>query len=118
MYELGWIDEFQQIPHSIVDHVDLNFDGKIFTFADFRRLKVHCPYIAFMPQWDFLDFLTTKGKEFPNFRLLQSTEVSDLLIEGGRVVGVHATAPDGPLEVRANLVIAADGRDSTCRIHS
>jgi 2-polyprenyl-6-methoxyphenol hydroxylase-like FAD-dependent oxidoreductase len=65
MYELGWIDEFQQLPHSRVDHIDLNVGGNLFTFADFRKLKVQCPYIAFMPQWDFLDFLAAKGKTFP-----------------------------------------------------
>jgi len=118
MYELGWIDEFQQIPHSKMEDVTVEIDGKAITFADFRKLKVHCPYIAFMPQWDFLDFLATKGKTFPSFRLLQTTEVSDLLIEGGRVVGVRANSLDGPLDVRADLVVAADGRDSTCRAQS
>jgi 2-polyprenyl-6-methoxyphenol hydroxylase-like FAD-dependent oxidoreductase len=118
MYELGWIDEFQQIPHSKMEHVTVSMAGKLVTFADFRKLKVHCPYIAFMPQWDFLNFLAAKGKMFPGFQLLQSTEVSDLLIEEGRVVGVRASALDGPLEVRADLVVASDGRDSTCRARS
>ncbi|MGB6161799.1 MAG: FAD-dependent oxidoreductase, partial [Pseudonocardiaceae bacterium] len=118
MYELGWIDEFQQIPHTRMDHVAIDIGGKVVTFADFRKLKVHCPYIAFMPQWDFLDFLAAKGKMFPSFGLLRSTEVNDLLTEEGRVVGVRATAVDGPLEVRADLVVAADGRDSTCRAQS
>jgi 2-polyprenyl-6-methoxyphenol hydroxylase-like FAD-dependent oxidoreductase len=118
VYELGWIDEFQQIPHSKMDHVAVEIGGKVVTFADFRKLKVQCPYIAFMPQWDFLDFLAAKGKTFPSFRLMQSTEVSNLLTEEGRVVGVRATALDGPLEVRADLVVAADGRHSICRAES
>ncbi|MBV8539474.1 MAG: FAD-dependent oxidoreductase [Pseudonocardiales bacterium] len=118
MYELGWLDEFQQVPHSRMDRVTFALGGKAVTIADFRKLKVHCRYIAFMPQWDFLDFLAAKGKMFPSFRLLQSTEVSDLLTEGGRVVGVRATTVNGPLEVRANLVVAADGRHSTCRAQS
>ncbi|MGH3848199.1 MAG: FAD-dependent oxidoreductase, partial [Pseudonocardiaceae bacterium] len=118
MYELGWIDEFQLISQSRMDHVAIDIGGKVVTFADFRMLKVHCPYIAFMPQWDFLEFLVAKGKMFPSFRLLKSTEVSDLLTEDGRVVGVRATTADGPLEVRANLVVAADGRHSTCRAQS
>ncbi|MGB6161781.1 MAG: FAD-dependent oxidoreductase [Pseudonocardiaceae bacterium] len=118
MYELGWIDEFQQIPHSTIDHVAIDIGGKVITFADFRKLKVHCPYIAFMPQWDLLNFLAAKGNKFPSFRLLQSTEVNDLLTDESRVVGVRATAVDGPLEVRADLVVAADGRHSTCRAQS
>jgi 2-polyprenyl-6-methoxyphenol hydroxylase-like FAD-dependent oxidoreductase len=118
MYELGWIDEFQQIPHTKMDNVTVAVGKKSVTFADFRKLKVHCPYIAFMPQWDFLEFLAAKGKMFPSFGLLQSAEVHDLLTEEGRVVGVRATTVDGPLEVRANLVVAADGRDSTCRARS
>jgi 2-polyprenyl-6-methoxyphenol hydroxylase-like FAD-dependent oxidoreductase len=118
IYELGWLDDFQQIPHSKMEQVTVSMAGNLVTFADFRKLKVHCPYIAFMPQWDFLDFLVTKGKTFPSFRLLQSTEVRELLVEEGRVVGVRATAVDGPLEVRADLVIAADGRDSICRAQS
>jgi 2-polyprenyl-6-methoxyphenol hydroxylase-like FAD-dependent oxidoreductase len=118
IYELGWIDEFQQIPHSKMEDVTFSMAGKRVTFADFRKLKVHCPYVAFMPQWDFLNFLATKGKMFPSFRLLQSTEVNDLLIENGRVVGVRATGLDGPLEVRTELVVAADGRHSTCRAQS
>jgi 2-polyprenyl-6-methoxyphenol hydroxylase-like FAD-dependent oxidoreductase len=118
IHELGWLDEFQQILHSRMDRVSVSIDGRVVTFADFRKLKVRCPYIAFMPQWDFLDFLSAKGKTFPSFRLLKSTEVSDLLTEDGRVVGVRATAAEGPFEVHANLVVAADGRHSTCRAQS
>jgi 2-polyprenyl-6-methoxyphenol hydroxylase-like FAD-dependent oxidoreductase len=118
MYELGWIDDFQQIPHTRMDHVAIDIGEKIVTVADFSKLKVHCPYIAFMPQWDFLDFLAAKGKMFPSLRVLRSTEVKDLRTEKGRVVGVRATTADGPLEVRADLVVAADGRDSTCRAQS
>ena len=115
IYELGWIDEFLQLPHSKMYDVAVNIGGKAVTFADFRRLKVHCPYIAFMPQWDFLDFLAAKAEASPRFRLLRSTEMTDLIIEDGRVVGVRASTLDGPLEVRADLVVAADGRHSTTR---
>jgi 2-polyprenyl-6-methoxyphenol hydroxylase-like FAD-dependent oxidoreductase len=118
IYELGWIDEFLQIPHTRIDHINLEIGENVITLADFRKLKAHYPYVLFMPQWDFLDFLAVKGKMFPSFELLRSTEVSDLLIEEGRVVGVHATTVDGPLEVRANLVIGADGRNSICRARS
>jgi 2-polyprenyl-6-methoxyphenol hydroxylase-like FAD-dependent oxidoreductase len=115
IYELGWMDEFLQIPHTSIDRATLEIGGRVITLADFRKLKTRYPRVVFMPQWDFLDFLAAKGKTLPSFRLLRSTEVSDLLIEQGRVVGVRAITGDGPLEVRADLVVAADGRNSTCR---
>jgi 2-polyprenyl-6-methoxyphenol hydroxylase-like FAD-dependent oxidoreductase len=68
-----------------------------------------------LPQWDFLDFLARHAKHHPGFALRMSTGVTDLLYEGDRVVGVRALAPDGPLEVRADVVVGADGRDSTVR---
>jgi len=68
-----------------------------------------------MPQWDFLDFLAGHARRYPGFALRMSTGVVGLIDDGGRVVGVSATAPDGPLEVRADLVVGADGRDSTVR---
>ncbi|WP_188189715.1 FAD-dependent oxidoreductase [Nonomuraea sp. SYSU D8015] len=95
--------------------VTVDIGGRAVTFADFTRLHVRCPYIAFMPQWDVLDFLAGKAAAYPSFRLLRSTEATDLIREAGRVAGVRATGPDGPLEVRADLVIAADGRRSTLR---
>jgi 2-polyprenyl-6-methoxyphenol hydroxylase-like FAD-dependent oxidoreductase len=68
-----------------------------------------------MPQWDFLNFLAEQGRRYPVFRLLMRTQANDLLMENGRVAGVHATSPDGPLAIRTSLVVACDGRDSTLR---
>ncbi|WP_067479969.1 FAD-dependent oxidoreductase [Nocardia amamiensis] len=115
IHELGWLDEFHRLPHSTMDRVTVAVGGTPVTFADFRKLPVRSPYIAFMPQWEFLNFLATKAATFPGFRLLQSTEVTDLLIENDRVVGVRATTGTGPLEIRADLVVAADGRHSRMR---
>jgi len=86
--------------------------------ADFSRLPTRCKFIAFMPQWDFLNFLSNHAKRFPSFQLHMQTEVTDLLIEDGRVVGVRAKTPRGELEARADLVIGADGRHSTVRDHA
>ncbi|MEU4323711.1 FAD-dependent oxidoreductase [Nonomuraea dietziae] len=113
--ELGWIEEFLRLPHTRMSDVTVNLGGKAVTFADFSRLKVRCPYIAFMPQWDVLDFLAGKAEAYPSFRLLRSTEATELITEEGRAVGVLATTAEGPVEVRADLVIAADGRHSTIR---
>ncbi|MEV0380757.1 FAD-dependent oxidoreductase [Nonomuraea sp. NPDC050643] len=113
--ELGWIEEFLGLPHSRMHEVTVSIGGRAVTFADFTRLRVRCPYIAFMPQWDVLDFLAGKAAAHPSFRLLRSTEATDLIMEDGRVAGVRAVTADGPLDVRAGLVIGADGRHSTLR---
>jgi 2-polyprenyl-6-methoxyphenol hydroxylase-like FAD-dependent oxidoreductase len=83
--------------------------------ADFSRLPVHCPFIALMPQWDFLNFLAEEARRFPNFRLSMQTEALGLTTREGRVSGVSAGSPDGPMEITADLVVAADGRHSTLR---
>jgi 2-polyprenyl-6-methoxyphenol hydroxylase-like FAD-dependent oxidoreductase len=115
MHELGWAGEFLDLPHTQMSDVTVSMDGTAVTFADFRKLRVHYPFIAFMPQWDFLDFLADKGETLPAFRLMRSTPMSDLIIENGRVAGILATGADGEIEIRADLVLAADGRNSTAR---
>ena len=83
--------------------------------ADFTHLPTHCKFIALMPQWDFLDFLAEHGRRYPAFHLRMQAEVTGLIEEDGRVVGVRATTPDGPLDVRSTLVVGADGRGSIVR---
>ncbi len=85
------------------------------TVADFAHVGTHCPFVALMPQWDFLNFLAAHGKRYPTFRLLMQAQVTELVEEGGTIAGVRATTPDGPLEVRARLVVGADGRHSDLR---
>jgi 2-polyprenyl-6-methoxyphenol hydroxylase-like FAD-dependent oxidoreductase len=85
------------------------------TIADFSRLPVRCPYLVLMPQWDFLDFLSRHASRHSPFELRMQADVTGLLEQDGRVVGLRANTPDGPLEVRASLVIGADGRDSVVR---
>ncbi|GLW07507.1 hypothetical protein Misp01_26370 [Microtetraspora sp. NBRC 13810] len=97
--ELGWIDEFLRLPHTKMPYVTVNLGGKDVTFADFSRLKVRCPYIAFMPQWDVLDFLAGKAAAYPSFRLLRRAEATELVTERGRVTGVLADTADGRVEV-------------------
>lgn len=113
--ELGWIEEFLRLPHTKMPEVTVNLGGQSVTFADFSRLKVRCPYVAFMPQWDVLDFLTGKAAAYPSFRLLRRTEATELIMKEGRAAGVRANTADGLVEVRADLIVAADGRHSTMR---
>jgi 2-polyprenyl-6-methoxyphenol hydroxylase-like FAD-dependent oxidoreductase len=113
--ELGLLEAFLRLPHQQVDHAEVEIAGERVRAADFRRLATRCKFIAFIPQWDFLNFMAERAKAFPSFELMMETEAVDLIRDGERVVGVVAHSPAGELELRADLVIAADGRDSTLR---
>ena len=118
MHELGVLDEFLALPHHKAAHIYAQFGETRFRVADFTRLPTRCGFIAFMPQWDFLDFLVRQGQRYRAFELRMETEVTGLLEEDGRVCGVRASSPEGELEIRADLVIGADGRASTVRARS
>ena len=115
MHELGLLDEFLKLPHSRVQHLSGQVGATTIQLADFSHLPTHCKFIALMPQWDFLDFLAEHGKRYPAFDLHMRTEAIELIEEGGRIVGVKAKAPDGEIEIRADLVVGCDGRHSTLR---
>lgn len=115
MEELGWLDEFLKLPHQEVQRLYMQFGDTRVEMADFSHLPITTKFIALMPQWDFLNFLAEKGRAYPGFDLKMNTEATELVQEGGRVVGVKANSPDGPITIRADLVVAADGRSSTLR---
>lgn len=115
MAELGLLDDFLRLPHSKERRIVARFGTEDVPIADFSHLPVAAPYIAFMPQWDFLDFLADRGRELPRFTLLMSAKATGLLREGGRVVGIAASTAQGEMTVRADLVVAADGRHSDLR---
>jgi 2-polyprenyl-6-methoxyphenol hydroxylase-like FAD-dependent oxidoreductase len=118
MSELGLLDDFLRQPHQELREITMHFGEQIIHIADFSRVPVKCKFIAFMPQWDFLNFLCRHAKKYPPFQLRMETEVTDLLVENGHVTGVKAVTPAGNLEVRADLVVGADGRSSTVRARS
>jgi 2-polyprenyl-6-methoxyphenol hydroxylase-like FAD-dependent oxidoreductase len=115
MHELGLLDEFLKLPHSEVRHLTGEVGDSSIAVADFSHLPVHCPFVAFMPQWNFLNFLADHGKKYPAFDLHMTTEATDLIEEGGRVAGVRARTADGDIEIRADLTVGTDGRHSTVR---
>jgi len=115
MHELGMLDEFLRLPHQEMRRVKIKFDDEEIAGPDFSHLPTRCKFIALMPQWDFLNFLTTRAKRYPSFRLLMNTEATDLIEDGGRVVGVRAKTERGELNAYADLVVAADGRSSIVR---
>ncbi len=115
MDELGLLDAFLRLPHHKAYELAAWIGERKYKVADFKSLPGKCNFIAFMPQWDFLDFIAAQARALPNFRLLMQTAADDLIWDGDRVAGVSATSPDGPLEISAKLVIAADGRGSRLR---
>src|SRR5436189_2097738 len=112
MHELGLLDEFLKQPHQVVWELRAVVNGQVVPIADFTKLPTRCKFIAFMPQWDFLNFLSSHARRFPNFQLHMETDVVDLLIDNCRVTGVRAKTLRGELDVHADLVIGADGRHS------
>ncbi|HEY8716208.1 MAG TPA: FAD-dependent oxidoreductase [Candidatus Acidoferrum sp.] len=115
MYELGLLEDFLRRPHQELQELGAVIDDFTITVADFSHLPTHCKFIALMPQWDFLNFLAEKAKTYPQFHLRMESEVTDLIIENGRVVGVRARTRDGAREFRATLTVGADGRHSVVR---
>jgi 2-polyprenyl-6-methoxyphenol hydroxylase-like FAD-dependent oxidoreductase len=115
MHELGLLDAFLKLPHQKVQTLTGQVGAEHVDFVDFRHLPTRCKYIALMPQWDFLNFLAIEGRRYDTFDLHMKTAATDLIEEGGRIVGLRSSAPDGTLTIRADLVVGADGRHSTVR---
>ncbi|MEZ5817704.1 MAG: FAD-dependent oxidoreductase [Hyphomicrobiaceae bacterium] len=113
--ELGCLDEFLALPHQEVAHADLEIGGERVRAMDLSHLPARCRFIAFIPQWDFLDFLAARARRFPSFKLKMDAEAVDLVREGDRIVGVEVRTKDEVSPFRADLIIAADGRHSTLR---
>jgi 2-polyprenyl-6-methoxyphenol hydroxylase-like FAD-dependent oxidoreductase len=115
MYELGLLEEFLKRPHQEVRELGGQVGGKSFLLADFSHLPTHCRFVALMPQWDFLNFLVEQGRRYPGFRVEMQAEATGLIEENGRVAGVQIKTPQGAREVRADLIVGADGRHSVIR---
>ncbi|HEX2542242.1 MAG TPA: FAD-dependent oxidoreductase [Caldimonas sp.] len=115
MDELGLLDEFLKLPHQKLRRVGGLFGDVPLRLADFGGLPERYAFIAFMPQWDFLDFIGDVGRPLPAFSVRMRSTVESLLHEGGRVAGVRASDENGPFEVLAPLTVACDGRHSVLR---
>ncbi|WP_105385582.1 FAD-dependent oxidoreductase [Neorhizobium alkalisoli] len=115
MHELGIIEEFLKLPHRRAPRLSAEMGGLTVTIADFSRLPVRNRFIAFMPQWDFLNFVAAQAQHFPNFRLIMQAKVTDLLEERGKVVGLEVETPEGKFDIHSKLVVGADGRNSVVR---
>ncbi len=115
MDELGIIEDFLKLPHTRAPRLSAEMGGRTVTIADFSRLPVKNRFIAFMPQWDFLNFVAGQAQRFPNFRLIMQAKVAGILEERGKVVGLEVETPEGKFNIHSHLVVGADGRNSVVR---
>ena len=114
--ELGLWPKFSAVPHSQLRKGTFDVSpGHSVTMVDFERLRQPHPYVAMVPQWDLLNLLSDAAAAEPTFTLRMNTEVTGLLREGGRIVGVRYESKDGPGELRADLTVGCDGRWSVVR---
>jgi 2-polyprenyl-6-methoxyphenol hydroxylase-like FAD-dependent oxidoreductase len=113
--QLGLKGQFLELPHDEIETLDIVVSGNRIRPVDFSTLRKGTRFLALMPQWDFLYFISTEAARHPNFTLLMSTEVTGVLREGDRVVGVSAQDANGAMEIHADLTVAADGRSSVVR---
>ncbi len=110
--ELGLLQAFLKRPHNRIDRAELTWNGRAMTIGDLSHLHMPAPFIAMMPQWEFLDFLRGEGARLSAFSLRMSAPVSGFIDEAGRIAGVRLG--DGS-ELRAGLTMACDGRASLAR---
>jgi 2-polyprenyl-6-methoxyphenol hydroxylase-like FAD-dependent oxidoreductase len=115
MYELDLLKEFLEQPHQQVQQLRVQIGETTIVAADFTHLPTHCKFLGFIPQWDFLNFISTQAKNCPKVRLKMETEVTNVIWDNGMIAGLLARSASGPLEVHCDLVIGADGRHSTVR---
>lgn len=115
LHELGLLEGFLALPHQEVSQFQVMSGNRTVAVADFAHLPTRCRFVAFIPQWDFLDFLAGHAAASSGFALRMDTEVTDLVEEDGTVVGVRARGAGGDVEVRADLVVGCDGRHSVVR---
>jgi 2-polyprenyl-6-methoxyphenol hydroxylase-like FAD-dependent oxidoreductase len=115
MYELGLLEEFLKRPHQEITELSAQIGNTMVKMGDFTHLPTHSKKLVLMPQWDFLNFLVEQGKRYKSFQVMMQAEVTGLIEDAGRIVGVHTKTTDGPIDVLAPLTIGADGRRSIVR---
>jgi 2-polyprenyl-6-methoxyphenol hydroxylase-like FAD-dependent oxidoreductase len=113
--DLDILEDALRLPHEKVYTAGGVYGDFPFTGPDFRHVPCRSKFLALMPQWDFLNFLSAKARRFPGFDLRMRHEATGLLWDGDRVAGVAARTPEGAVEIRARLVVGCDGRHSAVR---
>jgi 2-polyprenyl-6-methoxyphenol hydroxylase-like FAD-dependent oxidoreductase len=113
--DLGLLEAFLRLPHQEIAELGAEVYGHDVTIADFRHVPASRHFLVLIPQWDFLDFIAAQARRLPNFELLTGTKATDAIEEQGRIVGVRAERGGETFSIRADLVVAADGRHTTIR---
>jgi 2-polyprenyl-6-methoxyphenol hydroxylase-like FAD-dependent oxidoreductase len=115
LQDLGLLEDFLQLPHQEIAELTGEVYGELVTIADFRHLPAARPFLVLVPQWDFLDFIASRARQLPGFSLRMGAKAAGVLEEAGKVTGVQVQDRDGSHVIRADLVVAADGRHTTLR---
>lgn len=115
MHELGLLDGLLALPHTKAYRLHAEIGGQDITIADFSRIPARCRFIAFMPQWEFLDYIAREAAKYPNFKLIMPANVVELIERDGNVTGLVAATPGETINISAKLVVGADGRNSVVR---
>jgi len=115
MHHLGLLKQLLQLPHQRAEKLGTEVAGREITLADFSQLTTQCKFMAFMPQWDFLNFLAEQAKQYPQFKLITGVQVRALIEQQQQVCGVIADTSQGELLIKADLVVGTDGRNSVVR---
>lgn len=113
--DLGLLEDFLALPHQEIPELTGEVYGQLVTIADFRHLPAARPFLVLVPQWDFLDFIADRARRLPGFTLLMGTRAAAVIEEDGNVAGVRVEGKEGGYAIRADLVVAADGRHTTLR---
>jgi 2-polyprenyl-6-methoxyphenol hydroxylase-like FAD-dependent oxidoreductase len=113
--ELGWLDDFLKRPHQEIRQVRVNVADHDYRFADLSHLRARCQFVALMPQWHFLDFLAERARAYTGFDIWMNAVGEELILTDGRYQGIRGHRAGVPFEIRADLVLATDGRHSTLR---
>ena len=112
--ELGLLEYVRAQPHSVLEAAKVRLNGQEVGEFSFKRIAPEYPYAIWMPQPIFLAAMRRKAEAFPSFQCWMGAKVSRLLEEDGRIVGVSGLRHGkDAFEVRADVVVGADGRYST-----
>ncbi len=115
MHELGLLEGLLALPHTKAYRLHAEIGDQDITIADFSKIPAQCRFIAFMPQWEFLNYIAREAAKYPNFKLVMPASVVELIERDGNVTGLVAATPDGTINISAKLVVGADGRNSVVR---
>ncbi|HIG21127.1 FAD-dependent oxidoreductase [Henriciella sp.] len=115
LHELGLLEAFLKRDFQKTEQIGINAGGRHYQMVDFSHLPTAAKFVAFMPQWEFLDFLASEVRKLPGFTLMMETRAERLTGRDGKVTGICASKDGEDFKIRAKVTVACDGRDSMLR---